>query len=219
MKTLYTINTGNNFMDIIYKPFGLPYLERNPDVKIINIMDDSLLTQTIQGGGVTPLVTACMYNYAQAAQMSGADAILSTCTSVNQATKQIRKMLQIPMINIEEPVAEAALLAGKKIGIIGTVPSSPVAMELAILDKAQELGKTPEIVKVVAEGAYDQLLQGNRAKHDEMICAKLYELAKEVDVVVFSQISMALLEHDELPVPRFKIGDSGFDKIHQMMMG
>ena len=32
-KLLYTINTVNNFMDIIYNPFGKPFAEANPDMK------------------------------------------------------------------------------------------------------------------------------------------------------------------------------------------
>ena len=34
MKTLYTINTVNNFMGMIYEPFGKVFEEKNPDVKI-----------------------------------------------------------------------------------------------------------------------------------------------------------------------------------------
>ena len=45
-KLLYTINTVNNFMDIIYNPFGKPFAEANPDIEVYNIMDDSLLVDT-----------------------------------------------------------------------------------------------------------------------------------------------------------------------------
>ena len=42
-KLLYTINTVNNFMDIIFNPFGKPFANANPDIEVYNIMDDSLL--------------------------------------------------------------------------------------------------------------------------------------------------------------------------------
>ena len=109
MKKLYTINTVNNFMDIIFKPFGVPFAQANPDIEVYNIMDDSLLKETLTNGGPTGQVCNRMMNYAQAAQNSGADGILVTCTSVNQATKLIRQLINIPMMNIEEPVAQMAV--------------------------------------------------------------------------------------------------------------
>ena len=120
MKTLYTINTVNNFMGMIYEPFGKVFEEKNPDVKIYNIMDDSLLVDTRTYNGMTPTIASRMLNYAKAAEASGADGVLVTCTSVNEATKFIRPLMNIPILNIEEPVAEMAVKNGKKIGILGT---------------------------------------------------------------------------------------------------
>ena len=93
MKKLYTINTVNNFMEMIYTPFARPFEEQNPQIKIYNIMDDSLLPDTRAAGGMDPLIASRMLHYAKAAEQSGADGILVTCTSVNQATKEIRPFL------------------------------------------------------------------------------------------------------------------------------
>lgn len=217
MKKLYTINTVNNFMDIIFNPFGKPFAEANPDIQVYNIMDDSLLRLTLDEGGVSAATASRMLNYAKAAEASGADGVIVTCTSVNQATKYIRPLLSIPIINIEEPVAEMAAANGKKIGILATLPTSPGAIERVIREKAAEMGKEVEIVTRVADGAFDVLCAGDRAKHDEMVCEALYELAKEVDVIAFAQISMSLLKHEPVDVPIYKIGPSGFDKIKELM--
>lgn len=217
MKKLYTINTVNNFMDIIFNPFGKPFAEANPDIQVYNIMDDSLLRSTLDEGGVSAATASRMLNYAKAAEASGADGVIVTCTSVNQATKYIRPLLSIPIINIEEPVAEMAAANGKKIGILATLPTSPGAIERVIREKAAEMGKEVEIVTRVADGAFDVLCAGDRAKHDEMVCEALYELAKEVDVIAFAQISMSLLKHEPVDVPIYKIGPSGFDKIKELM--
>ncbi len=215
-KKLYTINTVNNFMDMIFNPHVKPYADE-VGLKMVNIMDDSLLTSTLEDGGMTPTTASRMLNYAKAAEASGADAILVTCTSVNGATKLIRPLLNIPMINIEEPVAEMAVAAGKKIGILGTIPSSPVAMERVIREKAAEAGKEVEIVATYAVGAFEELQAGNRDKHDALVNECLYKLAEEVDCIAFSQISMSLLKHEEVKVPLFKIGRSGVERIHELM--
>lgn len=216
-KLLYTINTVNNFMDIIYNPFGKPFAETNPDIEVYNIMDDSLLVDTRKYNGMTPAIASRMLNYAKAAEASGADGVIVTCTSVNHATKMIRPLMNIPMINIEEPVAEMAAMSGKRIGVLGTIPTSPGAISWEIEEKAAQMGKEIEIVPVVVDGAFDVLCAGDRAKHDEMVCEALYKLAKEVDCIAFAQISMSLLKHDPVDVPLFKIGTSGFDKIKELM--
>ncbi len=216
-KLLYTINTVNNFMDIIFNPFGKPFAEANPDIEVYNIMDDSLLVDTRKYSGMTPTIASRMLNYAKAAESSGADGVICTCTSVNHATKMIRPLLNIPMINIEEPVAEMAAKSGKRIGVMGTIPTSPGAISWEIEEKAAEMGKEIEIVPVVVDGAFDVLCAGDRDKHDEMVCEALYKLSKEVDCIAFAQISMSLLKHEPVDVPLFKIGASGFDKIKELM--
>lgn len=216
-KLLYTINTVNNFMDIIFNPFGKPFAEENPDIEVYNIMDDSLLVDTRRYNGMTPVIASRMLNYAKAAEASGADGVICTCTSVNHATKMIRPLLNIPMINIEEPVAEMAAKSGKRIGVMGTIPTSPGAISWEIEEKAAEMGKEIKIVPVVVDGAFDVLCAGDREKHDEMVCEALYKLSKEVDCIAFAQISMSLLKHEPVDVPLFKIGASGFDKIKELM--
>ncbi len=217
MKKLYTINTVNNFMDIIFNPFGKVFAESKDDLEIFNIMDDSLLKDTLAAGGVTPNITSRMMAYAKAAEQSGADAVLVTCTSVNMATAMIRPFLNIPILNIEEPTAIQAVENGKKIGVLATLPTSPAAIGRVIEAKAKEMGKDIEIINRVADGAFDVLCSGDRAKHDEMVNAELYKLAEEVDVIVFAQISMSLLKHDEVKVPVYKIGATGFEKIYDMI--
>ena len=202
---------------MIYEPFGKVFEEKNPDVKIYNIMDDSLLVDTRTYNGMTPTIASRMLNYAKAAEASGADGVLVTCTSVNEATKFIRPLMNIPILNIEEPVAEMAVKNGKKIGILGTIPTSPAALGRVVQEKAAELGKEIELVPVVAEGAFDVLCAGDVKKHDEMVCEALEKLAKEVDVIAFSQISMSLIELPETEVPVYRIGESGFQKIKEMM--
>lgn len=202
---------------MIYEPFGKVFEEKNPDVKIYNIMDDSLLVDTRTYNGMTPTIASRMLNYAKAAEASGADGVLVTCTSVNEATKFIRPLMNIPILNIEEPVAEMAVKNGKKIGILGTIPTSPAALGRVVQEKAAELGKEIELVPVVAEGAFDVLCAGDVKKHDEMVCESLEKLAKEVDVIAFSQISMSLIDLPETEVPVYRIGESGFQKIKEMM--
>ncbi|HIT90884.1 MAG TPA: aspartate/glutamate racemase family protein, partial [Candidatus Merdenecus merdavium] len=207
----------NNFMEIIYHPFVKPFEEKNKDIEIFNIMDDSLLLDTRKYDEMTPDIASRMYHYAKAAEDSGAHGILVTCTSVNQATKYIKPLLNIPILNIEEPVATAAVKAGKRIGILATLPTSPMAIGRVIQEKADQMGKEIDMVTKVVDGAFDVLCKGNRKEHDQMVCEALYQLAEEVDVIAFAQISMSLLKFEPVKTPVFMIGESGLEMIKAMM--
>ena len=202
---------------MIYEPFAKPFAEKHPDLKIYNIMDDSLLEETRIYDGMTPAIASRMLNYAKAAEASGASGVLVTCTSVNQATKYIRPLLNIPILNIEEPVAELAVENGTRIGILGTLPTSPAAIGRVIREKAREMGKAVAVEPVVVDGAFDVLCSGDVERHDAMVCEALEELAKRVDVIAFAQISMSLINVPKVDVPVYMIGQTGFDKILAMM--
>lgn len=126
------------------------------------------------------------------------DGVLVTCTSVNKATKMIRPLLNIPILNIEEPVAEMAVASGTKIGVLATIPTSPKAISDVIREKAAEAGKEIDIIEKVADGAFDALRAGNRDLHDQMVNKAMQELADQVDCIAFAQISMSLVNMIQL---------------------
>lgn len=215
-KKLYTINTFNNYMDTIFNPHVKPYAEEK-DIEVYNILDDSLLKATVDNGGMTEEIATAMLNYAKAAQSMGADGVLVTCTSVNEATEAIKPFLSIPIMSIEEPLIEQAVQNYKKIGIIASLPTAPIAIERVLNKRAAEQGKEIELKVRVAEGAFARLNSGDRAGHDELVCKCLYELAKEVECIVFAQISMSLLKHEEVEVPLLKLGRTGLVRIDELM--
>lgn len=156
-KKLALIHTINNFKDIIYDPFGKPFAEANPDIEVYNICDDTLLKATLEAGHCPDSVTRRIYNYVMSAVEFGADCAMLSCTSVYEAAKFIRPLSPIPVFDIAEPTAKAAVAAGKKIGTLATLPTSPKAVINMINQEAAEVGKEIEIVTKVADGAFDVL--------------------------------------------------------------
>lgn len=216
-KRVYLIHTINQFMDMIYTPFAKPFLDENPDIEIFNIADDSLLPETLGAGGLTSGTAKRIMHYALAAESNGADCIMVTCTSVNEAAAYARKFVNIPMFNIDEPVAKMTVAAGSKIGILATLPTSPIATKRLLDQEAAIQGKEIDITVKVVDGAFDILCAGDRPKHDDLVRAALTELAKEVDVIIFAQISMSQVKHDDPGIPLFKIGTSGFDEVKRVL--
>lgn len=217
-KKLALIHTVNNFKEIIYDPFGKPFAEENEDIEVVNFMDDTLLKETLKAGYCTEAVMRRIFTYVENAASVGCDCAMVTCTSVNAAAKYIRPLASIPVFNIDEPVAKAAVAAGKKIGVLATLPTSPKATIRLLKEEAAAVKKDIEIVTKVADGAFDVLCAGDRKKHDEMVCECLYSLAKEVDLICFAQISMSLLKYEECGVPIYEIGPSGFAHAKEILL-
>ena len=56
IKTLALIHTVNWYDKSVNAPFVNPWLKRNTDVRVFNIMDDSLLAESLAHHGATPLL-------------------------------------------------------------------------------------------------------------------------------------------------------------------
>ena len=217
MKTLALIHTIPNWQPLIYDPFARPFLAEHPGVKIINLMDDSLLTETTTAGKPTSAVIRRIGHMVEASADAGADVAMITCTSVNTAARILRPISRIPLFNIDEPNAEQTIDAAEKIGIIATLPTSPAATASLLQSIAAERGKPIQLKSVVVDGAFEVLSSGDRVRHDAMVCEKLYQLQNETDAIVFAQVSMGKVIHNPLKVPVFKIGKSGFDRAATML--
>jgi Asp/Glu/hydantoin racemase len=217
-KKLFLIHTVNWFMDLIVKPFVGPMMQRHPDLEIYNILDDSLLAESVKYGSATENVKRRIVNYAFMAENAGADAVMVTCTTVNEASAIARPMMKIPVFNIDEPMALEALKAGSNFGIIGSVPTSPYATQRLLNQKAAEMNKQISTKIVVKEEAYAALMAGKTEEHNGIIADTMDKLAKEVDVILLGQISLARIVHDP-GKPVLQVGKSGYEEAERILFG
>lgn len=215
-KKLVMIHTVKWYDTVITKPFAGPWQKQHPDVEIINIMDDSLLTETLANNGPTKGVINRMLKYFKAAESIGADVIMSTCTSMGPATQLARKKTTIPLFNIDEPMAAEAVRRGTRLGILATVPTSAPATKKLLETEAAKIGKKISVKIVINEEAFAKRLQGDINGHDSLVRAELNKLEEEVDVIVLGQISLAQVRH-KTKVPMLQVGESGFAHVSELL--
>jgi Asp/Glu/hydantoin racemase len=189
MTTIVVIHTG----PVTVQPLKDQFKEQLAEARVINIVDDSLLNDVRSAGHLTPEVTSRIYSYMQNAQSMGADLILNACSSVGEATDLLRGMIRTPIIKVDESMAEEASRIGSRIGVVATVPTTLEPTVRLIKKKAAEHHRDVTVVERIAEGAFDALLAGNAASHDEILTSTIVTLMNEVDVVVLAQVSMARL--------------------------
>jgi Asp/Glu/hydantoin racemase len=215
-KRLALIHTVNWYAKVINIPFADPWLQENPDFEVFNIMDDSLLAESLESGAATPAVIKRLQFYFMAAEAMGADVAMCTCTTVALGSRTARNYVSIPVLNIDEPMAKEAVRMGTRLGIVATVPTSPAATARLLQYEASQIGKSIEILVECDEEAFEYRQQGDVPRHDERVHAVMDRLAEKVDVLVLGQISLAQIKHTA-SVPVLQVGDSGFAEAKRLL--
>jgi len=193
------VSTRQKTMAIIHTSFAsvevLGKLAKDvlPEVRCINIVDDSFLFDVVRKGKVDTRVTKRMCSYFLAAEEAQARVALNACSTVSETVDIARSLVSIPIVKIDEPMAKLAVNKGKNIGIIATVPTTVGPTSRLIERKAKEVGKKVSLKSWLCEGAFEALIAGEVKKHDSMVMERIQEAATQMDVVVLAQATMARL--------------------------
>ena len=166
--------------------------ENLPGIDAFHILNESLLQDLLRGAPL-PQVYRRVTEQIQLAADAGADIIAVTCSSTSPAVDTARKLVRQPILKIDDPMAAEAVCAGTRLGLLCTAAST-VAPSTALLQAhAAEQGRRVAIQPLVNPEAYQALLAGDRSRHDELVRASAAALAREVDVLVLAQASLAHL--------------------------
>lgn len=162
-----------------------------PGVEMINIIDDSLLEEALANRGLTPGIISRMADYYQNLQELGCACALNQCSSVGESADIAAKIVRMPIVKIDGPMAKKAAEIGGKVAVIATAISTVEPSSRLVERYAKEAGKDVRVDRCYVEGAYDFLLKtGDKQKHNEMVIAKVKEAAKDHNVIVMAQGSM-----------------------------
>jgi Asp/Glu/hydantoin racemase len=162
-----------------------------PGVNVFNIVDDSLIKDVIARGELTAQTARRVVDYVGSAEAAGADFILVTCSSIGAAVEASAALTKVPVLRVDQPMADLAVQTGKRIGVIATLPTTLAPTSDLVKRRAAVAGKEIELTSRLCEGAFEALMSGDAAKHDSMVADALKELSASVDVILLAQASMA----------------------------
>lgn len=211
-KTVVVVHTG----PVTVGPITTLAPELLPGVRIVNLVDDSLLKDAMAAGGVTPAVRRRLVQYFAIGQDMGADIILNACSSVGEAADAAANLLDIPVLKIDVAMAEQAVRRASRIGVAATVQTTLDPTVRLVESTAARLGKAVTVERQLCTGAFDALLAGDGAGHDEIVAAHLAELAGRVDLIVLAQVSMARAADglgSRIPVPVLSSPRLGLERL------
>jgi Asp/Glu/hydantoin racemase len=117
--------------------------------------------------------------------------VLVTCSSIGPCVEAARPMIGIPVIRVDEPMAEKAVQTGTRIGVAATLATTLKPTTELIQRKAAQTGRKHTITPKLCEGAFEAVVNGDTATHDRIVTQSLLELDAKTDVIVLAQASMA----------------------------
>lgn len=193
-----------------------------PEVELFNIVDDSLLEEVKTVGHITPAIISRMCTYFKIAESLGADLIFNQCSSVGEASDIAAKCVSIPVVKVDEAMAEKAVEMGKKIVVIATVASTVAPSSNLVRTKAKLAGKEVVVDEVLVDGALDILMKEKDVeKHNRLVLDAIDRASENHDVIVLAQGSMtALLPYlKETKVPVLTSPAMGVKKAVDVLYG
>lgn len=218
MKKVYIIHTSLVSHADLMELFG----EIIPEAKVFNIVDDSLLQACMQNGGIDEKIIGRMCKYFEAAALNGADLIFNQCSSVGEAADIAAKMVSVPLVKVDEAMAEKAVELGRKIAVVATVKSTMKPSCNLVRSKAAEAGKDVEVIEYLVDGALDILMkEKNREKHNALVLEMVKKAEAECDVIVLAQGSMTILlpEMKDIRKPVLTSPRMGVEKARKILLG
>jgi Asp/Glu/hydantoin racemase len=171
-----------------------------PAVEVFNIADDSLIKDVIARRELTARTARRVAGHIASAEEAGAEFILVTCSSIGPAVEAAAPLTGVPVLRVDQPMADRAVQMGRRVGVIATLSTTLAPTADLIRRRAALAAKAVELTPRLCEGAFDALMSGDAATHDARVAAALKELATQVDVIVLAQASMARVA-DALPEP------------------
>ena len=193
-----------------------------PEVQIMHLGDDTIQRDNFLAPvGTIPKANFYKFaTYAKFLQEAGCDLIMLGCSTFNQAVEYARPMVTTPMLNIDRPMMDLAVLDGKRVGLLGTLPSTMPSSERLLREAARDLDREVEVFPVLCAEAFTALRAGNKALHNQMLLEQIGALSKKVDAIVLAQVSMSALEPElaSTSVPVYNSGRTGFMRARQMLL-
>jgi hypothetical protein len=170
-----------------------------PEAQVSDLLDDSLATDLVAAGRLTPTIIDRFLALACYAKGSGAEGILFTCSAFGPAIEACQRALPIPVLKPNEAALEAALDAGPRISLLATFGPTIPALEQELAALAAARGLKPEVTTAVVPGALAALAAGKPEEHDARIVASA-ATAGACDALLLCQFSMARAARGIAPV-------------------
>ena len=192
-----------------------------PDVRVLNLLDEGLLSEVERRGGLTPECVDRLSTQVRLAVDAGASAVLLTCNAYSPVVGEVQARFPgTPLLAVDQVMVDQAVAQATRIGVLATVPAGLEQQRALLSQAAQAAGKQIEIVPSLHPDAMAALQRGDGETHDRILLDALPELAQQVELVLLAQASMARLVPKlprDLPVPVLTSPTLAVERLRQVL--
>jgi Asp/Glu/hydantoin racemase len=191
-----------------------------PEADAIHLLDETILPEVIQTGSLTARANQKVFQMVKNAEEAGVLAVLITCSSISPCAAEVSKMVSIPVLKIDEPMAREASFKGRHIAILATLNTTLAPTIELIQLEAEKSRKIIDIRSFLCTGAYKALQEGDLRTHDQIIQSHIEEAASWADVLIFAQASMAkVIERTQITVNKETLTSpySGISQVSKLL--
>ena len=152
--------------------FGKLYL---PGVKLVNAGNDAVqlnFTRAFAEGEPCPPsenIDAFVRIARELGDLADVDAILITCSTMNRSYPAVAEAVDVPVVQIDMLMMEAAVNHGGQILAIATLVTTVKSTQALLAETAQRLGKSVDSTGVTVEEAWHRLAQGDIEGHNALL--------------------------------------------------
>jgi Asp/Glu/hydantoin racemase len=165
-----------------------------PETDYYHAVDESVIDELLSVGELTPAIRNRICGQLSLAERAGADLILDTCSSTSPAVDVARQVVGVPIVKIDDPMAERAAELGEEVGLLATAGSTVGPSSELIERKAAQAGTEVDVTTALVDEAFEARTDGDLERHDRLVTERATDLAADSDVLVLAQASMAHLE-------------------------
>lgn len=192
MKSVVLLHTIQNVLNS-FEPLLREVLEY--EIKVHNILDEFLVTDATARGTFTTTNRQRLMNDLVNAQLTGADMIVVTCSSLTPFVAQSRPFFSTRIVAIDDAMTARAVRLGSRIAVLATA-STTVAPTMGKLEAdAATAGVSVDLSSQLCPEAIAALKRGDKETHDRLVLDMVRQ-AKSADVIVLAQASMAHLQEE-----------------------
>ncbi len=189
MKRIVLIHTVKS----VYETFEKDLRAVTGDIKIYNMLDDFLVADSIERGVFTVENRMRLMHDLQSAQLTGADLIVVTCSTLTPHVVAARAFFTTPIIAIDDAMCSLAITQGSKITVLATAESTVSPTLKKLEEEATLQNKEVSFSSLCCPEALVYLKAGQKAKHDTLVLDMARQV-KDSDTIVLAQASMAHLQ-------------------------
>ena len=173
---------------VAVEPVNAAFADRWPEADVVNLLEDSLSRDRAAERELTPDMYRRFAALTRYALDIGARGILFTCSAFGDAIRAAAETAPVPVLKPNEAMFEAALGAGKHIGMLATFEPSVASMEQEFRHAARDAGSDASIETICVPAAMTALRGGDGDMHNRLLAEAAPRLA-HCDAVMLAHFS------------------------------